>query len=87
MKTKFIPTKKIKEILDNRDTYCTHIGTDFGGYVEELQDILWHRENRSSVASLRRELEALEAYEDYLDSEGVPPWPYNSNFKPTNHNL
>ena len=83
MKTKHIPTKKIKEILNNRETYCTYIGTDYGGYVEELQEVLWSRESKAMDRRIRNFEDLQNSYEDFLDSEGVPPFPIDLNFKAT----
>ena len=42
---KYIPTWKIEDILN--DPYCRGIdGADYEPYKEELQQILWERQNK-----------------------------------------
>lgn len=66
----YIPTKKLKEILDT--PHCTGVnGADYEPVRHELEQILWERLNRL-VDDL---VHQYEDYEDFLDSQGVPPVP------------
>lgn len=48
---KFIPTKKLKEILDSN--HCTGIdGKDYEPVKEELQAVLWKRESETNIDKL-----------------------------------
>lgn len=45
---KYIPTKKLKEILDSH--HCTGInGADYEPVKHELEQILWERESRYEI--------------------------------------
>ena len=48
---KYIPTKKLIEILDSH--HCTGInGHDYGPYKDELEQILWERQSRQDNEKL-----------------------------------
>jgi hypothetical protein len=65
---KYIPTHKIQEILNSN--HCTGTdGADYGPVKHELEEILWLRQARQLFS------DPYEEYEDYLDSQGVPPIP------------
>ena len=54
---KYIPTKKLQEILN--EPYCRgQDGVDYGPYLEELQQILWQRLTKLDEQELK-ELEEL----------------------------
>jgi len=79
----YIPTSKLQEILST--DYCTtDIGTDYHPVKEELIAILNKRLDSQSIDHVNEVIDLFEAYEDFLDSEGVPPFPINPNFKANN---
>jgi hypothetical protein len=52
---KYIPTWKIKEILE--EPYCRGIdGKDYMPLKEELQNELWKRESKKSESAYKQEL-------------------------------
>lgn len=60
--TKYWPTKKIKEVLE--ENYCRGIsGKDFEELKEELQTTLWERQNKTEEEELERLLEEQELME------------------------
>lgn len=68
---KYIPTRKIKAILDS--PYTSGIdGADYGPVKEELQYIHWSKVD-SLISKLQSDYEKqMKEYEDFLDSQGVP---------------
>ena len=63
---KYIPTKKLQEILDSN--HCTGIdGADYEPVREELEQILWERQNRQADAEMKKMEKEWEAYENYLE--------------------
>lgn len=57
---KYMPTKKLKEILDDPYT-ITSIGTDYGPVREELEEVYLERQARLDE-------KALKEYEKQLDA-------------------
>ena len=64
---RYIPTKKIIEILDNPH-HLSSSGKDFGPVIDELRDILWERQSRQKAMS------KIEEYEAYSDHNNLPPF-------------
>jgi len=61
-KIKHIPTKKIKEILDNPYGQ-TIIGTDYEYYKTELKEVLWQRQQRQLEKRIAQHEREIEDYE------------------------
>ena len=63
---KHIPTKKLQEILESN--HCTGIyGADYEPVKEELEQILWERQNRLMEAEMKKMEKDWKAYEEYLE--------------------
>lgn len=78
-----IPTKKLKEILN--DPYTRGItGKDYGPYLEELRDILWRRESKEFERESRIREKEQYFYENFviftLQDKDVIEW-ILANFK------
>jgi len=62
---KYIPTKKIEQILD--DPYLrgnSGEGREYHEDKEELQAILWERQNREQEQNFKEQEQLWEAYQD-----------------------
>lgn len=68
MNAKYIPTKKLTEILNSHHTTGID-GADYGPLKEELEAALWSRQSKVTYS------DPWDEYEAFLDSEGVPPVP------------
>lgn len=73
-KARFIPTKKLTELVQNEglgidgdDTWATK--------YEELLDAYIERMVKLDLNEIEQVANDWEVYEDYLDSQGVPPVP------------
>lgn len=57
---KYIPTKKLKEILSN-PYGCTDIGSDYEENLDEIREIIWSREDKAAQDAFDQyESESLE---------------------------
>ena len=65
-----IPTWKIKEILAENYTRGRH-GADYEESREELESILWEREDKAQAKALRAELKERAAHEEQRDNEAA----------------
>lgn len=63
----FLPTKKIKEILDHPNLQGID-GKDFGPYKEELEQILWERQSKEEVDT-DEYFDDSHYYDDYDDDD------------------
>ena len=61
-KYKYIPTKKLTEILDDPYTRGSN-GRDYEPVRHELEQVLWERENRITETTIERDLRELEMYD------------------------
>ena len=51
---KYISTKKLEEILNSAPYYVTDIGTDYFDRKEEIQNVLWNRQQRETEREMRQ---------------------------------
>lgn len=68
---KFIPTKKLSEILSHPYTQGIN-GADYEPVREELQKHLWDRNEKLIIAMQEMYDQDQKAYDFFLDSIGVP---------------
>lgn len=73
-KAKFIPTKKLTELVQNEgvgidgdDTWATKYDELLDAYIERMSKL-----DGEAIASVAKD---WDAYEEWLNSEGVPPVP------------
>jgi len=64
---KYIPTWKIKEILDSNYTKGIN-GRDYGPMKEEMEAILWERQSKVFDINMKKQENELQEYENYLES-------------------
>jgi hypothetical protein len=76
MNIKKIPTWKLEEIVRNNGV--TDIGTDYEQYLDEINQVLWQRQNNQNTDRLKQEEKKRIEYEKYLDSI-LPPLPTKDN--------
>jgi hypothetical protein len=64
---KYIPTKKIVEILDSN--YCMGVnGREYSDVKEELEQILWERQNRIAEQQMIEMEKQWQEYEEYINT-------------------
>jgi hypothetical protein len=73
-RAKFIPTKKLKELVDNEGVGIDGDDTWQANYSELLSAYI-DRVSKMDDTQLHNEAKEWDLYEEYLDSVGVPPIP------------